>query len=158
MALTIGEASLASGLPADTIRYYERTGVLPRVGREINRYRAYSEQHVETLRFARRLRDLGCSPAEMSSLVRIFHDGSCREMRDALLLAAGGLVSRVRDQLRELARAEAQLVVLTSALQALEPDDHRLLSIDPCGCVALVEDERPRASEGTKAGGCGENL
>lgn len=139
--LKIRAAARASGLSADTIRYYERVDVLPAVPRGASGYREYSEQHLETLRFARRLRDLGCSLAEMSTLVRIYHDGSCREMREALIDATDGLVTRVQARLRELERAEQQLASLAAGLRGIEPDDHRLLTLNPCGCVEIVERE-----------------
>ena len=47
--LTIGQAAAASGLSPDTIRFYEREGVLPRVPRGTNSYRGYPPEHVETL-------------------------------------------------------------------------------------------------------------
>jgi len=139
--LKIRAAAVASGLSADTIRYYERVDVLPAVPRGASGYREYSEQHLETLRFARRLRDLGCSLAEMSTLVRIYHDGSCREMREALIDATDGLVTRVQARLRELESAEQQLASLAAGLRGIEPDDHRLLTLNPCGCVEIVERE-----------------
>lgn len=139
--LKIQEAAVASGLSADTIRYYERTDVLPMVRRGANGYREYSEQHVETLRFARRLRELGCSAAEMSTLVRIFHDGSCREMHGALIDTTEGLVARAETRLRELQSAAEQLASLAVGLRSIEPDDHRLLTLNPCGCVDIVKRE-----------------
>ena len=139
--LKIRAAAVASGLSADTIRYYERVDVLPAVPRGASGYREYSEQHLETLRFARRLRDLGCSLAEMSTLVRIYHDGSCREMREALIDATDGLVTRVQARLRELERAEQQLASLAAGLRGIEPDEHRVLTLNPCGCVEIVERE-----------------
>ncbi len=139
--LKIRAAAVASGLSADTIRYYERVDVLPAVPRGASGYREYSGQHLETLRFARRLRDMGCSLAEMSTLVRIYHDGSCREMREALIDATDGLVTRVQARLRELERAEQQLASLAAGLRHIDPDDHRLLTLDPCGCIEIVDRE-----------------
>ena len=135
---SIKDAAQASGLSGDTIRYYERIGVLPPVSRLPNTYRSYTQEHIETLRFARRLRELGLSPPEMTGLIRIFHDGSCREMRDALLQTAEGLLERVHARRIELEHAEAQLELLTSGLRGLNPNDHRLLTVEPCDCVALV--------------------
>lgn len=141
MPFKIQDAADASGLSADTIRYYERVDVLPAVPRGASGYREYSEQHLETLRFARRLRELGCSLAEMSTLIRIYHDGSCREMREALIDATDGLVTRVQARLRELKRAEQQLASLAAGLRGIEPDDHRLLTLNPCDCVGIVDRE-----------------
>ena len=86
--VTIKAASTASGLPVETIRYYERVGVLPAVARGANSYRGYTGEHIETLRFARALRDLGLPLGEMSALIRVFHDGTCRDMQQALAASA----------------------------------------------------------------------
>ena len=62
--LSIKGVAAAPGLAADTIRYYERVGVLPKVARSTNSYLGYPAEHVETLHFARRLRELGLPPGD----------------------------------------------------------------------------------------------
>ncbi len=57
--MNIREAAATSGLSADTIRFYEKKGVLPRPPRRDNGYRSYTDEHVATLRLARGLKDLG---------------------------------------------------------------------------------------------------
>lgn len=140
---TIRQASEASGLAPDTIRYYERVGVLPRVGRGPNRYRGYTAEHIETLRFARRLRELGIPPSSMAALIAVFHDGSCRELRDELLFSSCAAVATLKARREELERMESQLQAIVDGLQGLDPDDHRLLTLNPCGCVEIVEKEEP---------------
>lgn len=136
--LTIGQAAAASGLSPDTIRYYEREGVLPPVPRESNSYRGYPADHVETLRFARRLRELGLAPAAMTDLVRLFHDGTCEQMRDALLANCGGALEKVRAQRLELERVEAQLASVLAGLHEQHVDSHRISTVTPCACVSLI--------------------
>lgn len=138
---TISEAARASGLSPDTIRYYERVGVLPHVGRGLNRYRGYTAEHIETLRFARRLRELGIPQANMAALIKVFHDGSCRELRDELLVNSRVALGTLRTRREELERMESQILAIVDGLQGLEPVDHRLLTLDPCGCVQIVEKE-----------------
>lgn len=140
---TISQASEASGLSPDTIRYYERVGVLPRVSRGPNRYRVYTAEHVESLRFARRLRELGMPQSGMAALIRVFHDGSCRELREELLVSSRAALETLRVRREELERIESQLRSIVEGLQGLEPDDHRLLTLDPCGCIEIVEREGP---------------
>ena len=70
-ALTIRDAATVSGLSAETIRYYERVGVLPTVPRAVNGYRLYTAAYVETLRFARGLRELGIPLTSVASLVEL---------------------------------------------------------------------------------------
>src|SRR5258708_7015223 len=138
--LTIRQAAAASGLAAETIRYYERVGVLPQVKRQPNSYRGYPAEHVETLRFARRLREFGLAPTVMAELIRLFHDGTCEQMRDALVETCGATVDMVRARRLELERVEAQLRNVLSGLERLHVDTHRISTVTPCACVSLLED------------------
>ena len=56
---TIGKASEQSGVNIETIRYYERIGMVPKPGRSAGGRRLYSPDEIATLRFVRRCRDLG---------------------------------------------------------------------------------------------------
>ncbi|MGI8925905.1 MAG: MerR family transcriptional regulator [Tepidiformaceae bacterium] len=142
--MTIGEVAEASGLAADTIRYYERVGVLPKVQRESNAYRGYPPEHVETLRFARRLRELGLAPSDMTDLIRLFHDGTCRQMHQALVERCESTLNKVHTQRLELERVESQLAAVLDGLQHQEVDNHRISTVEPCACVAVIEgDESP---------------
>lgn len=64
----IGEAAEASGVPVKTIRFYETIGLIPAAPRSSNRYRAYDEAAVRTLRFVPRVRELGFSLQETARL------------------------------------------------------------------------------------------
>lgn len=138
--LTIGQAAAASGLSADTIRFYEREGVLPRVPRGQNSYRGYPAEHVETLLFARRLRELGLAPAIMADLIRLFHDGTCREMRDTLAESCGKTLGAVRARRLELERVEAQLRNVLDGLERQAVEEQRISTVTPCACVSLIKE------------------
>lgn len=138
--LTIGQAAAASGLTPDTIRYYEREGILPRVPRSSNSYRGYSVEHVETLRFARRLRELGLAPPAMAELIRLFHDGTCQQMRDALVKICGETLGTVRERRLELERVEAQLTNLLVGLRDQRVNDERISTVTPCVCVSAIQE------------------
>ena len=56
---TIGEASRRSGINIETIRYYEREGVVPRPGRSASGRRVYTDDEVAVLAFVKRCRDMG---------------------------------------------------------------------------------------------------
>ena len=85
--MNIQRAAVASGLSADTIRFYEREGILPLPPRRPNGYRNYSEDHVETLRLAVGLRALGLSLSEMSSALTLAHEGRCAGVVTGINLA-----------------------------------------------------------------------
>lgn len=59
--MRIGELAKATGTKAETIRYYEREGILPAADRTTGNYRDYSNEHLATLSFVRRARGLGFS-------------------------------------------------------------------------------------------------
>jgi DNA-binding transcriptional MerR regulator len=137
--LTVSEAAKASGLPAETIRYYERTGVLPGVPRSPNGYRCYTAAHVETLRFARSLRELGLSPAAIAALVKLFHDGTCAEMKGALAGTIGQAIARVESQREDLERTAMRLRMMLGAVQSVVVGDHPSAGVGVCDCVAAIE-------------------
>ena len=83
--MKIQEAAKLSGLPADTIRFYERRGVLPRPPRRRNGYREYGDEHLVTLRLASALRGLDVPLERLEGVLQVAHDGTCHELRDTML-------------------------------------------------------------------------
>ncbi len=67
--IAIGEASKQSGVSIETIRYYEREGIVPKPGRATNNRRLYTADDVGRLRLLKRLRDLGFPLAEVKMLL-----------------------------------------------------------------------------------------
>jgi len=80
--LSIGELAHATGCKVETIRYYERIGLLPPPARTGGNYRAYTRRHLGQLSFIRRGRDLGFSLDEVRELLRLSDDReqSCTEV------------------------------------------------------------------------------
>ena len=72
--MTIGRAATRSGVPPKTIRFYEEAGIIKPAARRENRYRAYSEADVQTLRFIHRARALGFSLKEVADLLALYRD------------------------------------------------------------------------------------
>ncbi len=106
-ALSIGALSAASGVNLETIRYYERTGLLPAPARGANGYRRYEPAAVQRLRFIRRGRELGFSLDEIRTLLQLAdHPSQTCVQADAL--------SR-----RHLADVEARIRDLTAVRDVL---------------------------------------
>jgi Cu(I)-responsive transcriptional regulator len=105
--LSIGELARATGTKVETIRYYERIGVLPPPARTGGNYRAYRRHHLERLSFIRRGRDLGFSLSEVRQLLRLSdqRDQSCAEV-DRIARAHLATVQR---KLADLAALDAEL-------------------------------------------------
>lgn len=109
----IGGLSSRSGVNVETIRYYERIGVLAKPPRTSSGYRFYRPSDVERLVFIRRARDLGFSLDDVRRLLALA-DGrsrSCRRVRD---IAATHLAD-VRTKLSDLQRMEQVLVDLVDS-------------------------------------------
>lgn len=73
-SLTIGAVARRVGVAIDTIRYYEREGLLPEPLRRASGYRSYGEGTVAQLRFIRRAKDLGFTLEEIRELLALSHD------------------------------------------------------------------------------------
>src|SRR3546814_15975250 len=76
MTLTIGELGKATGTKVETVRYYERIGLLPRPARTAANYRDYGEAELGRLSFIRRARDLGFSLDQVRALLKLSDDSS----------------------------------------------------------------------------------
>lgn len=72
--MKISEAAAASGCHLETIRYYERVGLMPTPHRTDNGYREYRDAEVDRLRFITRSRDLGFSLDEIRGLLQLESD------------------------------------------------------------------------------------
>jgi MerR family copper efflux transcriptional regulator len=73
-SLTIGRIAQSAGVAIDTIRFYEREGLLPAPKRRPSGYREYDESAVSRLRFIRRAKDLGFTLEEIRELFALSAD------------------------------------------------------------------------------------
>lgn len=105
--MKIGEAAARSGCHLETVRYYERIGLLPVPPRSSNGYREYQTADVDRLRFISRGRDLGFALAEIRSLLDLAEDDglSCQEV-DRL---ARVHLRDIRTRLSDLQRMASEL-------------------------------------------------
>ncbi|TCU53805.1 MerR family transcriptional regulator [Novosphingobium sp. PhB57] len=133
MALTIGEMGKATNTKIETIRYYEKIGLLPKPARTSSNYRDYGQAELGRLSFIRRSRDLGFSLDKVRALLGVSDEKSCN--------CAG--IDRIASQhLLEVDRKIADLRALRRELKAV---------IDSCdgGTVAecrIIEALGPVAS------------
>lgn len=113
-ALSIGELSRRTGCNIETIRYYERIGLLPEPPRR-GRNRSYEPEHVARLSFVRRSRELGFTLDEVRALLGLASGGppSCAEAR----ALASTHLSDVRARIADLKRMER---VLADAVKACD--------------------------------------
>lgn len=109
----IGILSRQSGVNIETIRYYERSGLLPTPARSGSGYRLYRRKDVDRLCFIRRARDLGFPLEEIGRLLDLA-DGKSRSCRRVHDIAAEHLVE-VRAKIADLRRMERILGTMVMA-------------------------------------------
>jgi DNA-binding transcriptional MerR regulator len=80
----IGELARRVGVTTDAVRFYERSGLLPRPARRDNDYREYGETDVEHLRLLIDLRRLDLPLAEAAQVAAWCHSGHCADTTEAL--------------------------------------------------------------------------
>ena len=108
--MRIGELGQATGVEIETIRYYEKAGLLPAPARSRNGYRAYGPAHLERLAFIRHCRALDISLADVKRLLGfVAHPNSdCGDI-DRLIDAQ---LDRVKARLKSMRALERQLAAL----------------------------------------------
>jgi MerR family copper efflux transcriptional regulator len=111
--MTIGRLARAAGVNIDTIRYYERNGLLPAPLRRASGYREYAPSDVERLHFIRRSKDLGFTLAEIAELLSLTADRDT-DMRGVKRKAEERL-GQVEHKIKELQRVRRGLKALIGA-------------------------------------------
>lgn len=105
--LPIGELARRTGVHIETIRYFEKVGILDAPDRTYGGHRIYTDQHVRVLSFIKRARELGFTPQEVRTLLDLGGPGGacCDEVQE---IAARHL-EQVRRKIADLARLERLL-------------------------------------------------
>jgi len=117
--MKIGELAAKIGVDAETIRYYEKEGLLPAPARSANGYREYGSSHTERLAFVRHCRALDMSLGEITVLLS-FVDSPRRDCARVDELVDNQL-SRVRARLKSMRALERQLVALRRQCESPRP-------------------------------------
>lgn len=113
--MLIGSVSELTSVNIETIRYYERVGLLPRPRRTEGRQRVYTEGDVNRLNFIRRGRELGFSLEDIRMLLALAERGvvACQETKDMTTRH----LANVRAKIRSLSKLERALKEMTNACQ-----------------------------------------
>lgn len=107
--LTIGKAAKQAGVGIDTVRFYEREGLLPEVQRTESGYRLYSVDDVDRLRFIRRAKTLGFSLEEIAELLNL---NAAKGSRASVKRLAERRLADLNQKLRELTAIRDALATL----------------------------------------------
>ena len=119
MALTIGEVAKRSGIGIETVRFYERKGLIAEPPRTDSGYRQYPEEAVGRIRFIRRAKELGFALKEISELfsLRVNPDTTCVDVRKQTEFK----ISDVEEKIRALRRIKTALKKLAASCVGTGP-------------------------------------
>jgi MerR family copper efflux transcriptional regulator len=117
--LTIGQVAKEAGVGVETVRFYEREGLLDEPPRSASGYRQYPADTVTRLRFIRRAKDLGFSLNEINDMITLSRDprASVAEVKSC----AEAKIADIEDRLRDLQRVRDALVQLTQSCDGRTP-------------------------------------
>ncbi|MCV0426647.1 MAG: MerR family transcriptional regulator [Roseibium sp.] len=116
--MRISEASLKSGLSADTIRYYEKSGLMPAIDRGADGLRRFSPENVEWLTLLYWLRKTGMPMKEMCHFAELYQQGerTIRERKAVLIRHS----ERLKTRRQELEKCAEILDYKLSAYKVIE--------------------------------------
>ena len=115
----IGELATAGGCQVETIRYYEREGLLPQPARSAGKYRLYGAEHVDRLTFIRHCRSLGMSLIDVRRLLH-FKDAPEEKCNEVNLLLDTH-IAQIAGRMAELKNLQEQMLELRSHCSQNQP-------------------------------------
>lgn len=138
--MRIGDLAESTGTPVETIRFYEREGLIPAARREPNNYRVYSATHADRLRFIRHCRNLDMTLDEVRALLRL-RDRPPKDCRaiDELL---DEHIEHVALRIRELRALEKELKELRKRCAVPH-------AVDDCGILTGLEQAASAPAQGS---------
>jgi DNA-binding transcriptional MerR regulator len=126
----ISEAARATGFTVSALRFYEQHGlVVPE--RTAGGYRSYGADHLESLRFVARGKQLGLSLDEITELLELLDEEECAPVQTRIRQLVEARIGQAQDQITELMAFTAQLQSAVARLGAHTPNG---ACDDDCGC------------------------
>ena len=124
--MKIGELAQVAQCTVETVRYYEKAGLLPETARTAGNFRVYGPGHVERLRFIRNCRALDMSHEEIHALLGLVDhpQTSCKAINTVL----DQHIAHVSARMEELSKLKMQL-------QTLREQCHNEQAVDTCGIL-----------------------
>ncbi len=145
--MKIGELAERSSCLVETIRFYERKGLLPAPTRSEGNYRLYRDAHTDRLQFIRHCRGLDMSLDEIGVLLDLQDrpDQDCEGVNQVLDQHIGHVSSRIKE-----------LRALLAQLKQIRSQCHATQSTKECGILLGLSsaDDAPPAKRGSHSGGC----
>lgn len=132
--MKIGELAQATDTPVETIRFYEKEGLLPTPARTESNYRIYGQAHVERLMFVRHCRSLDMALDEIRALLRF---------KEAPHENCGGVNELLEEHFGHVAQRIRELRVLEKQLKGLLAQCSTTTAASDCGILKGLSSEAP---------------
>lgn len=132
MSIKIGELSKRTETTVETIRYYEKEGLLPAPSRSEGNYRLYGDDHIERLRFIRHCRTLDMALHEVRVLLR-YRDTPAEDCGDVNALLDEH-IGAVETRIKELMHLKQHLVTLRQKCTSTA-------ATESCGILGALADQ-----------------
>ena len=129
-SLTIGQLAKRTDLRVETIRFYERQGLIPEPPRTVTGYRQYPPETVDRLRFIRRAKELGFSLRETEELISLRLDDGA---------SAAGVRARATEKIRDIDGRIGDLERVRESLAALTRACSGRGSADECPILEALK-------------------
>ena len=139
--MRIGALAAATSTPVETIRFYEREGLIPAAQRAANNYRQYTPAHAERLAFIRHCRNLDMTLDEVRSLLR-FKDAPAQDCGEVNALLDAH-IGHVAQRIAELRTLEQHLKTLRAQCRTPQPSND-------CGILQGLDAAAPGTGKGSR--------
>ena len=142
--LTIGKLALRAEVTADTLRYYEKEGLLAPAKKTDAGYRLYDDEAIRRLRFVRQAQQCGFSLAEIRELLALKNSDAacCKDVRSVAIEKKLQLEHKIR-ALRVMSQALNELITIC---------DDETRPLDECPILAALESSMEKQLKGDRNG------
>lgn len=131
MPIRIGELAKCTEVTVETIRYYEKEGLLPQPARSESNYRLYGDDHIERLSFIRHCRSLDMALDEIRTLL---------QYRDTPVEDCGDVNALLDEHISEVDARIKELMQLKNHLEILRQKCTTTASTESCGILGALAD------------------
>ena len=131
MPIKIGELAKSTEVTVETIRYYEKEGLLPEPARSESNYRLYGDDHIERLHFIRHCRSLDMALDEIRTLL---------QFRDTPAEDCGDVNTLLDEHISEVDTRIKELIQLKEHLEVLRQKCTTVASTEACGILGALAD------------------
>ncbi|MBP9680525.1 MAG: heavy metal-responsive transcriptional regulator [Bacteriovorax sp.] len=132
--MTIGKLAKALGLNSETIRYYQREGMIRQPAKGNNGYRYYSNEHLSRIIFIKKAQELGFSLAEIKELLELNTKPklTCASVKQKTIAK----IKEIDSKMADLQRMKSSLEKLSNACDASQ-DQIRQFKVQECFTIGL---------------------